>query len=54
MKKTITTFILCLGLALAVGGCVSPTPVEHYPWHGPIVDPNGNPVPEPHYEAIKN
>lgn len=52
MKRIILiTFAL---LALGIAGCASPSPVEHYPWHGPIIDPDGNPVPEPHYEAIQN
>jgi hypothetical protein len=50
MKRIMLIAVALLALGLA--GCASPAQVEHYPWHGPIVDPDGNPVPEPHYEAI--
>lgn len=50
MKRIMLIAVALLALGLA--GCASPARVEHYPWHGPIVDPDGNPVPEPHYEAI--
>lgn len=47
LMAIICTFML-LAICAALAGCSS-TPSEEYPWHGPLVGPDGNPPPQPSY-----
>ena len=47
----ITTGVVILVIVFATSCASSIT--QRYPWHGPILDPDGNPPPEPTYEAIQ-
>jgi hypothetical protein len=67
MKRIVQTLALCamprprsvllallLGLsALCLAAGCSSAPETRYPWHGPLVDTNGIPVPEPSYEQTR-
>ena len=51
--KKILLGVACALIAVILSGCAGTPFSNPYPYHGPLVGPDGQPVVEPHYEQAK-